>query len=477
MRKKFLCILTVLSLLTGIIHPFCVQAAKMDLVSLPVRVDGGPVVGLTAYESNYANNYFVSMRNLAILLTGSVSQFRFYNDEEGAYRIDLGMPYDASLEPKKAPEEGDAAEGTAAVRPDEKKDLTPAEITYLAYDTYWLKVDGIGRYYNTYADYSIEDLYMSLVDVQLLLDLNIIYQDGVYNIITDQHFKINLDRLNEQGYFDYLHGVVLGDATTGEIFLSCNGDCRTPIASTTKLMTCLIAERMIELGRISMDDLVTISDNVSRVSYADDGVVGMYPGEVTTVSDLMYAMLVASSNESALAIAEYIAGSQEEFVNMMNAMAAKLGMDSAVFYNPHGLPEFLKGDATVMVENQCSAADMFKLARALLIKYPQVTEITSTQEVWLDYLWVNLYSTNNLMMNMPDVYGLKTGTTDAAGKCLISARPVNVNGEEHIIVAVVLGAEFDSDRVQVSELLQKGVTYYLYPETAEEAPAEAEAGT
>ena len=472
--KKVICLLILICLLTGAAAPVCVYAHKVDLVTLPVSLDGGPVVQLTAYESNYANNYYVSLRNLAILLTGSASQFRFYNDEEGCYHVDIGLPYDPSLEPMDRPEGVDED----AEIPKEmmvKRDLTPTQSTYIENSTYWLQKNGEGAMYYTYADYSIEDLYMSLLDVQMMLDLNIVYENGVYNIITDKHFHMNLDRLNEQGYFDYLHGVLLGDATTGEIFMECKGDESVPIASTTKLMTAFIAERMIELGKITLDDPVVISANAARVSLADDSVVGMYEGEVTNVRDLMYAMMVASSNESALALAEYIAGSQEEFVKMMNAMAFKLGMDSAVFYNPHGLPEYLKGDAVVMVENHASAEDMFKLATAMMRKYPEITEFTTPDVVWLDSLWAELYATNSLMINMPDVYGLKTGTTDAAGKCLISSRTVNVNGEDHVIIAVVLGAEFNSDRFQVSELLQKGVSFYLFPETEEtQSPEETE---
>ena len=449
----------------GTVFPYHSHAAKMDLVSLPFSLDGGGSVMVTAYESNYANNFFVSLRSLSKLLTGTISQFGFYNDEEGAYHVDLGMSYDPAKEPKRKEEDSEE---------EKPVDLTPPESTWLEYAANWLLKDGESVVYYTYADYSIEDLYMSLIDIQLLLDLNITYEDGIYKITTDQHFAINLDRLNEQGYFDYLHGVLLGDASTGEIFMGCHEDLPVPIASTTKLMTAMIAMRMIEIGKITPDDPVTVSANAARMSLADDSVIGMYAGEVTTVRDLLYAMLVMSSNESAEVLAEYIAGSQEEFVSMMNAMAFKLGMDTAVFYNPHGLPEYLKGDAVVMVENRASAKDMFLLSKAILQKYPEITEYTSVRNIWLDSLWVDLYTTNSLMYNMPDVFGLKTGTTDAAGKCLISSRSVTIDGREHMIVAVVLGAEFNSDRIQVSELLQKGVRYYFNKKAAEAAAETSE---
>jgi len=300
---------------------------------------------------------------------------------------------------------------------------------------------------------------MSLLDVQLMLDLNFEYENGIYSVDTKQHFRADLEALDAQGYFDYLHGVVLGDATTGEIIFSSNADQVTSIASTTKLMTYLVVMRLIEMGKISMDDMVTISHDASRLSLSDDAVIYLYEGSQTTVEELINAMLIQSSNESALALAEYAGGSQENFVQMMNDMAFRLGMESAVFYNPHGLPEYYEGKVTTMVENRMSANDMFRLATAVVRKYPQIEEITTQKSVWLDYLWVNVSSTNSLLNNMPDLIGLKTGTTDAAGKCLVSARRVNIDGSEHILAAVVFGAEFNADRVEMSELLLKSQGY------------------
>ena len=247
--------------------------------------------------------------------------------------------------------------------------------------------------------------------------------------------------------------MLLGDATTGEVIFSKYADVDTPIASTTKLMTYFIIMRMIEMGKIHLDDIVAISPEAARLSVSDDSVVYMYSGAETTVEELIDAMMVASSNESALALAVYAAGSQEEFVKMMNAMAFRLGLESAVFYNPHGLPEFFEGDMTTMVENRMSAADMFRLASAIVRKYPEVEKVATQKTIWLEYLWAELYATNTLLNNVPDLIGLKTGTTDAAGKCLVSARRVNRDGSEHILVSVVLGAEFNSDRVEMSQLL------------------------
>ena len=447
-----------------------VYASKMDRISVPFSIDGGAAIYLDAYEANYEGNIYLSMRSLAKALTGTAAQFRFYNDESGAYQIDKGLPYDPSLEPEiKAEKETDEPDDYAA---DEEEELTEEEkeeieaikrpeTIWLAIANNWVYIDGASVNYYTYANFNNEDLYASLLDVGMMLDLNIVYSGGVYYVDTSKHFSPDLEELDNRGYFDYLHGMAVGDITTGEIFLSCHGDVSVPIASTTKLMTYLVVKRFIELGRISEDDIVTISANAARVSTADDGVVYMYEGEQTTVKELLYAMLVASSNESALALAEYTAGSETEFVRLMNKMAAMLGLDSAVFYNPHGLPDYMAGSIVSVVENHMSAEDLFKLARAVILKYPEVEEITSTREIWLDGLWVTLNNTNSLLANMPDVFGLKTGTTDAAGKCLVAARRLIMGGQEHIIVSVVLGAEFNSDRVETSQLLLIGAQRYL----------------
>lgn len=445
MKKSVLSFLLALILAAGswILFPITAKAEKVDLVTVNIRIDNGTTVPVYGYESNYKNNLYLSMRSLASALSGTRAQFNFYTDEEGFYYIETGAPYDASTEP---------VDETGAK-------MVPLDTDYLGKNSYWLMVDDRSVTYFNFAEYRTDDLYVSMLNTQMMLDLHMTYQDGVYNLDTSGHFQADLNKMKEQGYFDYLHGAALGDITTGELLFSCHGDRAVPIASTTKLMTYMVVKRLMELGKFSESDMATVSANAARLSVSDDAVMYMYEGEEISVHDLIYAMLIQSSNESALALAEYAAGSQKAFVAFMNLMAFRLGLTSAKFYNPHGLPEYLEGDLPVMVENQMSAEDMLKLAQAVLRKYPEIEEITSQDTVWLDDLWITLSNTNLLMRNMPDVFGLKTGTTDAAEKCLVSARRVQVNGETHILVAVVLGAEFNSDRIEISELLLKSQGY------------------
>ncbi|MCF0229741.1 MAG: D-alanyl-D-alanine carboxypeptidase [Parasporobacterium sp.] len=445
-----ICVITA-AVLTAVVFvcPKEVSAGRMDLVYIQFSLDGGTPFTVPAYEGSYPGNLFVSMRELSKALSGTVFQYGFYNDADGVFHIDTGIPYDASLEPEEQKDEND-----------EVIKYEKPQIGYQFRLANWTLFNGRDVNYYTYADYGDEDMYMSTLDIQMLFDVKIEYANGVYNILSGEKFSVDLNELDANGHFDYLHSVLLGDATTGEIIYANNEDIPVPIASTTKLMTYLLVERMIEIGKISPDDMVTISADAARISTSDDAVIYMYEGLQTTVDELLKAMIIQSSNESAQALGEYVAGgSSEKFVEMMNDMAFRLGLETAVFYNSHGLPTFTAGSVVTMVENKMSARDMFKLARTILLKYPQIEEISSLKSAWLDILWTNVVTNNSLMYNMDDVFGMKTGTTDAAGKCLVAARRVQIEGEEHILVAMVFGAEENIDRFGIPELLLKSQGY------------------
>ncbi len=119
--------------------------------------------------------------------------------------------------------------------------------------------------------------------------------------------------------------------TRGKFFYSSKKDSKAAIASTTKLMTYLLVMEAIDAGKISMDDIVVLSKAVEEESYSEDYVIHMHEGQKATMTDLLEAMLVPSSNEAALALAEHVAGSEAAFVKMMNARAKKMGLTTAVF--------------------------------------------------------------------------------------------------------------------------------------------------
>ena len=168
----------------------------------------------------------------------------------------------------------------------------------------------------------------------------------------------------------------------------------------------------------------------------------------------MDAMMVASSNEAAIALAEHLCGSEDAFVERMNARARELGLYSATMYNCNGLPSYDGGNTPFKRQNKMSAADLFLLTQLILQRYPEITEITSTTLAHMpslnDYWTAN---SNPLVYNMTGITGLKTGSTDRAGYCLVATMPVQKDGQTHNVVLVLLGAETAAVRGQAAEIL------------------------
>lgn len=191
---------------------------------------------------------------------------------------------------------------------------------------------------------------------------------------------------------------------------------RLPPASTTKIATALAALRTLDV-----EQGVTVGPEVEVEGMG----IGLTPGTQVSVKTLLYGMLLNSGNDAAMALAVAAGGSVEDFVAQMNALAAQLGLKDTHFVNPHGL------DAP---EHYASAYDLAILAREAL-KDPHFAEIVATPAIDIDG-W-HFASTNQLLGAYPGVDGVKTGTTDAAGECLVAS----ATGGGHRVIAVVLGSE------------------------------------
>lgn len=211
---------------------------------------------------------------------------------------------------------------------------------------------------------------------------------------------------------------LLADSDTNQVLVAVNPDNPRPMASITKLMTALLA-----LERSGLADRVVISPG----ALVGESSMGLQAGEVVTVEDLLWGLLLNSGNDAAMALAEHVAGSVPEFVAMMNARAAELGLTSTRFANPHGM------DAP---EHSSSAYDLWRLAEAALT-HPKFVEIVATQS------WTaaghSLWNRNELLGSYPGADGVKTGTTDLAGESLVAS----ATRDGHRAVAVILGS---SDR-------------------------------
>ena len=137
----------------------------------------------------------------------------------------------------------------------------------------------------------------------------------------------------------------------------------------------------------------------------------------------------------------------------MNRKARILGLsEGTIFYNCNGLPVYTDNLAATKVQNRMSAYDMFELVRYLLDTYPEVTRITSLKTVTLESFGVTIANTNTLLYNLPGVVGLKTGTTNMSGACLVTAMEAqDANGETHMLVSIEFGAEDSTVRTTLSE--------------------------
>lgn len=236
---------------------------------------------------------------------------------------------------------------------------------------------------------------------------------------------------------------ILIEATTGEILFEKNAHEKLAPASMTKIMSMLVIVESIEKGVINWDDVITVSENASSMGGSQ---ILLETGEQMKVSDLFKGIAVASGNDAVVALAETIAGTVDEFVNMMNQKAKDLGLKNTNFKNPHGLDE---------ANHYSSAYDMSIMAKEL-IKHEKVLEFTSIYE---DYLrkgtdrefW--LVNTNKLVRFYSGVDGLKTGYTGTAGYCLTAtAKKNNVR-----LIAVVMNEESSSVRnAEVTSMLDYG---------------------
>ncbi len=248
---------------------------------------------------------------------------------------------------------------------------------------------------------------------------------------------------------------ILMELDSGKIIWSKNPDMKTPPASITKLMTYHLAMDAVEVGKISLEDQVTISEKAA----AEKGTsYNLKAGDTVSLKNLIDAMLIISGNDAAYAIAEYVGGSAAYFIDQMNGEAKRLGMKDTTFVNPNGMPSQGTGNIT-------SARDIGILSGYLIDRYGKdllpVTRSESFEDVERDFKKDN---TNKLLRQLPRVDGLKTGFTNAAGYCLASTMEVEAQEEGSSafrLIAVVLGAQNDQQRVSDSrKLLEYGALNY-----------------
>lgn len=242
---------------------------------------------------------------------------------------------------------------------------------------------------------------------------------------------------------------IVMEASTGKILYQKDADSLRYPASTTKIMTLLVA---LENG--NLDDMVTVSTNAAQTEGSS---LWLESGERMKLSDLLYGMMLVSGNDATVAVAEHIAGSVDAFAKLMTAKAHEIGAVNTSFVNSSGLPD----------PNHYTTARDLALIAAYGYKNPMFRQIVSTKEKQVPWAAKNynreLFNENRMLWLYDGGNGVKTGYTDAAGRCLVSA--ANRNGVQ--LVSVVLDSEFmwnDSialldygfPRVQPVDVLHKG---------------------
>lgn len=256
---------------------------------------------------------------------------------------------------------------------------------------------------------------------------------------TDNSTSLNLD----------CGGAVLIEQNTGKILYDHNMHEKLRPASVTKVMTILLIMEALDNGRITLDTKIPCSQNATSMGGSQ---IWLDPRETLTVDEMLKAICVVSANDCTVAMAEYLAGSEEAFVIQMNARAKELGMNDTTFKNCHGIDE--DGHLT-------SAYDISLMSRELLVNHPSITNYTT---IWMDSLRdgkSSLVNTNKLIRNYKGATGLKTGSTSVA----LYNLSASATRDGLSLIAVILKAPNTKVRfAEATKLLDYGFNTYSYSE-------------
>ncbi|MBQ9161934.1 MAG: D-alanyl-D-alanine carboxypeptidase [Clostridia bacterium] len=249
-----------------------------------------------------------------------------------------------------------------------------------------------------------------------------------------------------QGFTLNCKSAVLMEASTGKVLFAQNQSEALPPASVTKIMTLLLVMEAIEDGRLKWDDTVVTSERAASMGGSQ---IYLEVGESMSVEDMVKSVVIASANDAACALAEKVAGSEEEFVRRMNKRADELGMVNTKFENTNGLDDTAS-------EHLTSAMDIAIMSREL-IKHEKILEYSS---IWMDTVRngaFGLTNTNRLVRFYNGCTGLKTGSTSKAGFCISAT----AERDGMSLICVIMGAETrDIRNAEATKLLDYGYANY-----------------
>lgn len=274
--------------------------------------------------------------------------------------------------------------------------------------------------------------------ISFLLALVIVISQGNFIFANTKEAKLDIASKS----------AILMDASTGKVLYEKNSHEKLPPASVTKVMTLLLICEALEDGKIKEDDDVQISENAASMGGSQ---IFLEPGEIQKVDTLVKSIAVASANDACVAMAEYVGGSMEEFVDIMNKRAKELGMNDTNFINTNGLP----------VDNHYTSAYDIALMSKELLAHTKISKYLTT---WMDEVVVGkkqakigISNTNKLVKHYSGTTGVKTGFTQQAKYCLSASA---IRNNTHLI-AVTLCAETSPIRFKdATSLLNYGFANY-----------------
>jgi D-alanyl-D-alanine carboxypeptidase (penicillin-binding protein 5/6) len=236
---------------------------------------------------------------------------------------------------------------------------------------------------------------------------------------------------------------VIMDFDSGRMIAEETSDTAVEPASITKLMSTYIAFRELDSGNISLDDMVTISEKAWRTPGSR---MFVEVGKQVSIKDLLLGIIVQSGNDATVALAEYIAGSEDTFAALMNRYAEELGLSGSHFMNSTGLPD---------PEHYMTARDIARLAALVIARYPEYYKWYSLKE--FTYNDITQYNRNKLLWRDDSVDGIKTGHTESAGYCLVTS----ARKDDMRLITVILGTNSENARVEASQaLLNYGFRFF-----------------
>lgn len=255
------------------------------------------------------------------------------------------------------------------------------------------------------------------------------------------------------GLDDNVKSYFIANEESGEVYYEKNADEPRAMASLSKLMTFLLTKEAIENGVISLDTKVKADKEAENLTSWEYSALGVKEGETYTVDELLKGLIAVSGNDCAYLLANTISVSEAAFAREMNEKAKELDLESQVYYNSSGI------ETEDGYQNTSSARDLFKLSQYILKTYPDILEYTAIREIKDPARDIDKTSTIPLMDEIKGVDGLKTGTTDEAGYCLVTTidmRELDAK-DDFRSIGVVMGA----DQKDTRNMVMSDLIYYV----------------